>query len=39
MTFGESEVYDQAQARQGFINLCGLPTKVQALREQESCSK
>ena len=30
-TFGESD-YDQAQAA-GFINLWGLPTKVQALRE------
>ncbi len=32
VTFGESD-YDQAQA-EGFINLWGLPTKVQALREQ-----
>ena len=32
VTFGESD-YDQAQAA-GFINLWGLPTKVQALREQ-----
>ena len=31
-TFGESD-YDQAQAA-GFINLWGLPTKVQALMEQ-----
>ena len=30
--FGESD-YDQNQAA-GFINLWGLPTKVQALREQ-----
>ena len=32
VTFGESD-YDQAQA-EGFINLWGLPTVVQALREQ-----
>ena len=32
VTFGESD-YDQNQAA-GFINLWGLPTKVQALREQ-----
>ena len=32
VTFGESD-YDQAQSA-GFINLWGLPTKVQALREQ-----
>ena len=32
VTFGESD-YDQSQAT-GFINLWGLPTKVQALREQ-----
>jgi argininosuccinate synthase len=32
VTFGESD-YDQAQAA-GFINLWGLPTVVQALREQ-----
>ena len=32
VTFGESD-YDQAQAA-GFINLWGLPEKVQALREQ-----
>ncbi|MBQ1504724.1 MAG: argininosuccinate synthase, partial [Oscillospiraceae bacterium] len=32
VTFGESD-YDQAQAA-GFINLWGLPTQVQALREQ-----
>ena len=32
VTFGESD-YDQAQAA-GFINLWGLPTTVQALREQ-----
>ena len=32
VTFGESD-YDQAQAG-GFINCWGLPTKVQALREQ-----
>ncbi len=32
VTFGESD-YDQNQAT-GFINLWGLPTKVQALREQ-----
>ncbi len=32
VTFGESD-YDQAQA-EGFINLWGLPTKVEALREQ-----
>ncbi len=31
VTFGESD-YDQKQA-EGFINLWGLPTKVQALRE------
>ena len=31
-TFDESD-YDQKDA-QGFINLWGLPTKVQALREQ-----
>ena len=32
VTFGESD-YDQAQAA-GFINIWGLPTKVQALRDQ-----
>ncbi|MBQ0146389.1 MAG: argininosuccinate synthase [Lachnospiraceae bacterium] len=32
VTFGESD-FDQAQAG-GFINIWGLPTKVQALREQ-----
>jgi argininosuccinate synthase len=32
VTFGESD-YDQKQA-EGFINLWGLPTTVQALREQ-----
>ena len=32
MTFDESD-YDQKQA-EGFINLWGLPTKVQALREK-----
>ena len=32
VTFGESD-YDQAQAA-GFINLWGLPTKVQALQEK-----
>ena len=32
VTFGESD-YDQNQA-EGFINLWGLPTQVQALREQ-----
>lgn len=32
VTFAESD-YDQAQA-EGFINLWGLPTKVQALREK-----
>ena len=32
VTFGESD-YDQKQA-EGFINLWGLPTKVQALREK-----
>ena len=32
VTFGESD-YDQTQAT-GFINLWGLPTKVQALRDQ-----
>ncbi|MCQ2552865.1 MAG: argininosuccinate synthase [Clostridia bacterium] len=32
VTFGESD-YDQAQSA-GFINLWGLPTKVQALREK-----
>ena len=32
VTFGESD-YDQSQA-EGFINLWGLPTKVQALREK-----
>ena len=32
VTFGESD-YDQGQAA-GFINLWGLPTQVQALREQ-----
>ena len=32
VTFGESD-YDQSQSA-GFINLWGLPTKVQALREQ-----
>ncbi len=32
VTFGESD-YDQAQAA-GFINLWGMPTKVEALREQ-----
>ena len=32
VTFGESD-YDQAQA-EGFINIWGLPTQVEALREQ-----
>ena len=32
VTFGESD-FDQAQSA-GFINIWGLPTKVQALREQ-----
>ena len=32
-TFDEDQVYDQADS-QGFINLWGLPDKVQALREQ-----
>ena len=32
VTFDESD-YDQKQA-EGFINLWGLPTKVQALREK-----
>lgn len=32
VTFGESD-YDQAEAK-GFIDLWGLPTRVQALREQ-----
>ena len=32
VTFGESD-YDQTDS-QGFINLWGLPDKVQALREQ-----
>ena len=32
-TFGEDEVYNQMDS-QGFINLWGLPDKVQALREQ-----
>ncbi|MCD7767846.1 MAG: argininosuccinate synthase [Oscillospiraceae bacterium] len=32
VTFGESD-YDQAQA-EGFINIWGLPTQVQALREK-----
>ena len=31
VTFGESD-YDQAQA-EGFINIWGLPTKVEAYRE------
>ena len=32
-TFGEDDVYNQMDS-QGFINLWGLPDKVQALREQ-----
>ena len=32
VTFGESD-FNQAEA-EGFINIWGLPTKVQALREQ-----
>lgn len=32
-TFGEDDVYDQADAA-GFINLFGLPIKVKALMEQ-----
>ncbi len=32
VTFGESD-YDQKQS-EGFINLWGLPTTMQALREQ-----
>ena len=32
VTFGESD-FNQAEAA-GFINIWGLPTKVQALREQ-----
>ena len=31
-TFGEDEVYNQMDS-QGFINLFGLPIKVQALKE------
>lgn len=34
-TFGEDEVYNQADA-EGFINLFGLPIKVQALMKQKN---
>jgi argininosuccinate synthase len=34
VTFGEDDVYDQADAG-GFIRLFGLPTRVAALKEQE----
>ena len=37
-TFDEDEVYDQKDA-QGFINLFGLPIKVQAKAESEARSK
>ena len=33
VTFGEDEVYNQADA-EGFINLCGLPLKVNALMKR-----
>ena len=33
VTFGEDEVYNQADA-EGFINLFGLPLKVNALMKQ-----
>ena len=35
VTFGEDDVYDQADAA-GFIRLYGLPMRVAALREQEA---
>jgi argininosuccinate synthase len=35
VTFGEDDVYDQADAA-GFIRLYGLPMRVAALREMES---
>ena len=33
-TFDEDEVYDQADSA-GFINLFGLPIKVQAMKKQK----
>jgi argininosuccinate synthase len=37
VTFGEDDVYDQADAA-GFIRLYGLPMRVAALRDQEASS-
>ena len=34
-TFGQDDVYDQADA-EGFINLFGLPLKVQALVDKQN---
>jgi argininosuccinate synthase len=34
-TFGEEEVYNQKDA-EGFINLFGLPLKVQAMMKKEA---
>lgn len=34
-TFGEDEVYNQADA-EGFINLFGLPVKVNALMKEKA---
>lgn len=38
VTFGEDEVYNQADA-EGFINLFGLPLKVNALMKQQHAGK
>jgi len=38
VTFGEDDVYDQADAA-GFIRLYGLPMRVAALKEQEGVSQ
>jgi argininosuccinate synthase len=37
-TFGEEDVYDQGDA-EGFINLYGLPMKVQALLEMKATER
>ena len=34
-TFAEDDMYNQADS-EGFINLCGLPLKVRALKEQQA---
>ena len=37
VTFGEDDVYNQADAA-GFIRLYGLPTRVAALKAQETAA-